>query len=502
MAIDVWHLFFWRMNGKKGLQSSACFLSSYFLLCQFSGEICIKAGSTHMTLQATVFYAVLHFIVHCLCYLIDITIVQTLMVLVVDILGRWVRALTPFPSKTAKAKIESLETARGIKSNALRCVAKSAQRVQELWGVAVEEFHGSDGTLRQRYDSPLYNRHVGTILGFVRPELKAVKYDFREKVTGSDGCELYIDWLFYKGDPTSRAAGCVLVLPGLASHSASGYIMNFVKHASSVEACMHCGVLNARGMGTTPLTQPKLMSGSMTDDIRYVVEHYFTEDRVSSRFGRRLPLMLVGFSLGSNILVKYLGEEGQRLATSPTNAFPVKCAVAICTPWDPHETTQIMNRPLEHLLYQLDLLDGLMRYIRRHHHHGRRFRGINVDEILMHPPRSIEEFDTRVTAPHYGFSSSEEYYTECMSFPKLDFVPVPLLCFMAEDDPVCGPPPSTKKWVEKVKLNNNVTCVIAPAGGHMGFLQSPLAEVNGRPNFLERFVVGALDHAASVLSRS
>jgi predicted alpha/beta-fold hydrolase len=105
----------------------------------------------------------------------------------------------------------------------------------------------------------------------------------------------------------------VLLLHGLAGGSSENYIRVTASHL--MNCGYRCVVMNARGCNGTQLVTPQLFCANYTDDVRQVVWH----------LQRRLPnapLCAMGFSLGANILVKYLGEEAADC--------PLAAAIAVC----------------------------------------------------------------------------------------------------------------------------------------------------------------------------
>lgn len=96
----------------------------------------------------------------------------------------------------------------------------------------------------------------------------------------------------------------LVLLHGLTGGSYESYIRALVDHVINVYG-YRCVVFNARGCANTQVTSPQLFSGGYTEDIRRVVKHLRKELPESKMMG-------VGFSLGSNILMNYMGEEGDQ----------------------------------------------------------------------------------------------------------------------------------------------------------------------------------------------
>ncbi|KAF9578261.1 hypothetical protein BGW38_006036, partial [Lunasporangiospora selenospora] len=128
----------------------------------------------------------------------------------------------------------------------------------------------------------------------------------RELLKMPDGGTVSIDWApSFKKMPADDRPTLVL-LHGLTGGSHESYIRALVETMNR-DYGVRCVVFNARACANTELTSPQLYCGSWTDDLRLVVKH----------IQAKLPnakLMSCGFSLGSNILMNYMGEEGDKCA--------------------------------------------------------------------------------------------------------------------------------------------------------------------------------------------
>jgi predicted alpha/beta-fold hydrolase len=329
------------------------------------------------------------------------------------------------------------------------------------------------------YTSPLYNGHIGTLIGSVRTDVP-VEYE-RKNAVGADGCELRIDWC---KSNTHSVRGVLLLLPGLSSCSATSYIRRYVFAATNCG--FHCAVLNTRGMGTAPLTVPHLMSGAFTGDIRHVLQKSMSREQLKNEFGRSLPLIAVGFSLGGNVLCKYVGEQGLR------NEDPrLDAAIAINAPWDFHESATHMSRLTQLVVYQPHLLVGLKKYIARHRDMLLRDSNLRntIESGVVEKLRTVQDFDEHIIVPHFGYESVQDYYSKAMSLPFLEYTKIPTFCLGSADDTVTGPPPTLRRWELLCQRNRNVMYVEAPAGGHLGFLSEPFSELRNAPNFGEQLTL-------------
>jgi predicted alpha/beta-fold hydrolase len=106
-------------------------------------------------------------------------------------------------------------------------------------------------------------------------------------------------------------------------------------------------VANHRGLGGVSITSDRLYNAGWTEDLRTII-HYVHEKYP------RAPLFTIGTSIGANILVKYLGEEGA--------ATPVGAAAAVCSPWDLVVCDRFMSRKTIQKIYNMVLATGLRQY--------------------------------------------------------------------------------------------------------------------------------------------
>ena len=368
------------------------------------------------------------------------------------------------------------------------------------------------------YKGPCYNNHVATILAHFKP-FEKVTYR-QEIVQANDGCDIPLDWAFLKDNrhllppaslPERRSGphecvaglGVIVVVPGLASDSHSAYIQTFVRAALSWH--FNVVICNTRGMlPGSPLTRPKMICAAHTDDIRTLVYEQFTHEALARRLNdladdpthrvEAVPACLVGFSLGGNLVAKFLGQEGRAVAARSA----VVAAASLCSPWDFHEAYRNMTLPVSMLLYQQQLAAGLVRHLQRN------------KDVLVDPEtgkgkgaspfcwdtamklKTVHQFDEEVVVPHHGFRDRQHYYDESMCFPDLPHVGIPTLCLATDDDTVCGIPPKLDEWRSLCRRNPNIVHIRTPAGGHLGFLGSPSQERRREANALEDIVCRAL----------
>lgn len=293
----------------------------------------------------------------------------------------------------------------------------------------------------------LRNRHLMTItasLVRVLPRLPV----HRERWELPDGDFLDVDRL----DGATSEAPTVLICHGLEGSSQAGYVLGVMEQARA--RGLASVALNFRSCSGEPNRLPRFYHSGETSDLGYVIDRLLAEHP-----GRALGL--VGFSLGGNVVAKYLGERG---AAVPDG---VRAAAVVSVPFDLARCcAAIDGSDLASLVYR----ERFLRRLRpKALAKARRFPGL-IDEARVHRARSLREFDDAVTAPLHGFASAEDYYERSSSGPLLPEVRRPLLVISAEDDPFV---PGSTLPLRALRENAHVTAQVSAAGGHVGFLSGP-----------------------------
>eukprot|EP00257_Ricinus_communis_P027069 XP_025014483.1 embryogenesis-associated protein EMB8 isoform X2 [Ricinus communis] len=284
-------------------------------------------------------------------------------------------------------------------------------------------------------------------------------FNYRRQIYhASDGGTIALDWLMHSdvsgGDFVMNNAiskddttPIVVVIPGLTSDSSSAYIkhlaFNTAKHGWNVV------VGNHRGLGGVSVTSDCFYNAGWTEDLRAVINYLHNEYP-------KAPLFAVGTSIGANILVKYLGEDGERTHVSG--------AVAICNPWDLLIGDRFICRRLVQKFYDRALTIGLQGYAKLHEPQYSRLA--NWEGIKK--SRSIRDFDNYATCLVGSFETADTYYRRCSSAYYVADVSVPLLCISALDDPVC-----TREAIpwDECRANRNIVLATTKDGGHLAFFE-------------------------------
>lgn len=261
----------------------------------------------------------------------------------------------------------------------------------------------------------------------------------RERLELPDGDFLDLDWTAGQRGPI------VLVLHGLEGSSDSHYARGLL--AAVVHRGWRGVVMHFRGRSGQPNRLARGYCAADTADMAYVVDWLRRREPDA-------PLAAVGYSLGGNALLKWLGEEGAEI--------PLRAAVAVSVPFLLDAVAQRLNQGFSRL-YQFHLLSELKRGYRAKFRH-RTDGPVALAELAG--IRDFYAFDDRITAPLHGYAGVYDYYARASCRPGLRHIRVPTLILHALDDPFMRPEtaPAASELSPSVRLE------LSPSGGHVGFI--------------------------------
>jgi uncharacterized protein len=168
------------------------------------------------------------------------------------------------------------------------------------------------------------------------------------------------------------------------------------------------------------------------------------------------PLGIQGYSLGGNVLLKFLGERGRDASGD------VRAAAAISVPFDLAAGSRQLERGMGRV-YSAHFLRSLLRKYRSKAEMIA--SACDADRVLR--SRTIREFDAAGTAPLHGFRDVEHYYESSSSARFLARIRVRTLLLHAVDDPFL---PASAVPRDAVDRNPALTAHFPRHGGHMGFI--------------------------------
>ncbi|EXJ14371.1 hydrolase [Imhoffiella purpurea] len=238
----------------------------------------------------------------------------------------------------------------------------------------------------------------------------------------------------------------VLVIHGLEGNLDSHYAGTLLKTLES--AGFQPVFMHLRGCSSEPNRLDRVYHSGASEDLAEVLGQ-LAEDP------QGMPLAAIGFSLGANLLLKYLGEHREPL---------VRAGIAISVPFVLRDSMLRLDRGPSRI-YRRYLLDKLRANLRRKFADRPLPLDADLDAI-----RDFNQFDELVTAPLNGFEGVFDYYNRSSCRPFLERIVTPTLIIQAEDDPFMYP--TTVPWEHE--LGPGVTLELADHGGHVGFVAGAL----------------------------
>jgi predicted alpha/beta-fold hydrolase len=249
-------------------------------------------------------------------------------------------------------------------------------------------------------------------------------------------------------------APSVLVLHGLEGSSRSGYVAAVLRGAA--ERGWSAFALNFRSCSGELNRLARSYHSGAIEDPAWALRTL--RGRVTG------PLYALGFSLGGNVLLKLLADEGDSTLLSR--------AVAVSVPFDLARSCAALDRDADPwaMLYRSRFLRTLKRkaLLKAAAHAG------SLDLARIRAVKGLRDFDDAVTAPLHGYASGADYYERCSSAPLLGQIRRSTLLISALDDPFCP------FEVPPTALTNPLIQVLSTSrGGHVGFVAGSL----WRPRF-------------------
>jgi predicted alpha/beta-fold hydrolase len=260
----------------------------------------------------------------------------------------------------------------------------------------------------------------------------------RERIELADGDFLDLDWTEQKTGPI------VLILHGLEGSVNSTYAQGMLK--SMTQQGWRSAVMHFRGCSGEVNRLPRMYHSGDTGDIDAIIKILRVREPET-------PIAVIGFSIGGNVLLKWLGE------TAAANILTA--AVAVSVPFQLNKSVDHLHRGFSRI-YEKHLLRSLCTKITE------KFRTQLAPVVLpaVSSIKTIRQFDDEVTAPLHGFENAEDYYVRSSSRQFLKSIAVPTLLLQAKDDPFM--PDSVIPSVSE--LSSMVTLEVSLQGGHVGFV--------------------------------
>jgi predicted alpha/beta-fold hydrolase len=298
--------------------------------------------------------------------------------------------------------------------------------------------------MESSYKSPISfgNGHVDTLVPhfFRRPD----KLDYkRERIDTPDGDFIDIDWV-KKGNKK-----LLIMSHGLESNTNAKYIRGMA--TKFLDLGHDIAAWNCRGCSGELNLKPVYYHSGVSYDLRSVVEHALVNCGYSEVY-------IIGFSMGANISLKYLGEESGGIDSK------IKAACVFSAPCNLEHGSVALASGFS-WMYTRNFIGTLRKKVEAK---TSLFEEMGIDTSKLKDIKSLSDFDNHFTAPLNGFKDAKDYYTQASSIGFIKNIKIPTLIINAKNDPFlagdCYP-------YEAVSKNEYVTLEVPETGGHCGFFQ-------------------------------
>ena len=284
------------------------------------------------------------------------------------------------------------------------------------------------------------NGHIATIYSGLWRRVKGVNQK-RERIVLPDQDFLDLDWSF----STKKTNQLLIVLHGLEGNGNRHYVLGSAKIANLNNMDAVC--VNFRGCSGEVNKSFQSYHSGKTDDLAYVINHITTHYHYDT-------IYLNGFSLGGNVILKYLGE---------TEDIPkqIKAAVAVSVPVYLKGSLQRLMA-LENKMYSIKFLRDLKQKLKE----KQVLYPEKISNYIIKSVKTLKDFDDAYTSKAHGFKDALDYYEKSSSLQFLKQISVPTLLINALNDSFlskeCYP-------IEEAKSNPNLFLELPKYGGHVGF---------------------------------
>jgi len=291
------------------------------------------------------------------------------------------------------------------------------------------------------YSRPFFffNEHVETIFPSLLRTVSLEPYQ-RERIATPDDDFLDLDWL------TQGSSNLIIISHGLEGNTQRAYIKGMARagytHGFDILAW------NYRGCSQEMNKAIRFYHSGATDDLSTVIEH-------AHSLGRYNQIYLVGFSLGGNLTLKYLGEKRPR----PDS---LKKSITFSVPMDLHSSCEKISKP-SNWIYSQRFLKSLRKKVIDK---SKIISGLDVRGLAS--IKTLREFDDHFTGPIHGFKDALDYYHQCSAIRVLQQISIPSLIISAANDPFLSP----ECYPHQLVMNHAKVSFESPVyGGHVGFTQ-------------------------------
>ena len=285
----------------------------------------------------------------------------------------------------------------------------------------------------------LFNGHLETVYPAIFRKLELIPTQ-KERIETHDGDFLEIDW-HQRGN-----SKLVVISHGLEGNSSRAYILGMAKEA--LNNGFDVLAWNYRGCGEELNRKAIFYHSGATYDLDTIIQH------ASKKYEE---IFLIGFSLGGNLTLKYLGEKRERTPK-------IKKGVAISVPIDLGSSCDQISKTAFGL-YTKRFLKTLRQKVEK----KAKLFPAEFDLAKFSTIQTLRDFDDTFTGPLHGFGDAEEYYQTNSSLQFLSGISIPTLVLNAKNDPFLSP---SCYPIELANKLDQVYFEFPKHGGHVGFMSA------------------------------
>lgn len=299
--------------------------------------------------------------------------------------------------------------------------------------------------VKSTYHPPVIfrNYHISTIYASALRKVPALEQK-RERLELPDGDFLDLDWSYSKSGNSNKA---LIILHGLEGNAQRPYVLGLARYFNQNK--WDVAAVNLRGCSGEINRLYRSYNAGASEDLEQVISHILSEKKYTD-------IALNGFSLGGNLMLKYLGE-GNKLPAE------IKAAVAVSTPCDLHQSLKKLDE-FKNRIYSGRFVRKLKKQLYQREKHF-------PDNLLKHQISSCNSLlaiDDLYTSKAHGFENALDYYAKSSSLRFLPNINIPTLIINAKNDEFLSENSSPKEIAEK---NPFLYLEMPEYGGHVGFVQ-------------------------------
>jgi uncharacterized protein len=247
--------------------------------------------------------------------------------------------------------------------------------------------------------------------------------------------EPHVEVVVHSQRPGGRERGAIVAVHGLEGSAEAGYLRSLAGAALRRGFAAHR--FNMRTCGGTEHLCRTLYHAGLTSDLLAVLKELAT------------PVVLVGFSLGGNVVLKLTGELGDDAPRS------IRAVCAVSTPLDLAASARRIHEP-DNWFYERRFVKRMRERLQA----TGRYKPEEYQSLC-----SVFDIDDRITAPSFGFGNAANYYATQSSVRFLDKIHVPALLVQSRDDMFIP-----FQIYERINGNPHIEVMVTEHGGHVGFM--------------------------------